>query len=262
MEGFLIHALLAGAVIALIAGPIGCVLVWKRMSYFGATLSHAALLGIAVSFLFDFDYRIGILVVGVLVSLALLWLQKLPHYSNDTLLGIMAHSALAAGLVVLSLLENVRVDLNAFLFGDILSVQSSDLYWIAACGIVCALVLKVNWQSLIAFIAHPDLARVEGIATQRLELYFLLILTLLVAVAMQIVGVLLIVSLLIIPPAVARPLSKTPEQMAVLASVVGLISIALGLAESWQWDLPAGPAIVLSASALFVLSLFFSPHKS
>ena len=175
----------------------------------------------------------------------------------DTLLGILSHSALAAGLVAISLMSNIRVDLMSLLFGDLLSVTAEDLWVIYAGASVAIILLASLWKSLISITVEPDLAAVEGINVTRVRTALMLITALVIAIAMKVVGVLLITALLIIPAATARRISSTPETMAITASIVAMISVVSGLAASWYIDTPAGPSIVISASLLFCLSLGF-----
>ncbi len=260
MDEFLIRAFAAGLGIAIVAGPLGCFVVWRRMAYFGAALSHAALLGVVLGIWFGINLQLGVLLIAVLVSLFLFALQKNQSLSNDTLLSIAAHGSLALGLVVLSFMKSVRVDLMAYLFGDILAVSVLDMVWIYAGGLACLVLLVVFWRSLLSVTVHEELARVDGIAVERMQLLFLLLVSTVIAVAMQIVGLLLIVSLLIIPAAIARRFSATPEQMALGAALAGVVAVVIGLWASLQWDTPAGPSIVVAAAGLFVISLFY-PNK-
>lgn len=255
MDDFLLRALAAGVGVALVAGPLGCFVVWRRMAYFGATLAHAALLGIALGLLFKINLYLGILFVCLVVSASLLALERRRLLPTDTLLGILAHGALAVGLVVVSFMESVRIDLMAYLFGDILAVGAADLIWIYGGGAVCLLLLVRIWRALLSATVHEELARVDGINIELVRLVFLLVLSAMVAAGMQVIGLLLIVSMLIIPPALARRFAVTPEQMAVLASVLGCVAVGGGLGMSVQWDTPAGPSIVAVAAALFVVSL-------
>jgi zinc transport system permease protein len=255
MDDFVIRALAAGIGVAAVAGPLGCFVVWRRMSYFGTTLAHSALLGVALGFLLEIEPTIGIVVVCVAVALLLSGLEHNRLFASDTLLGILAHGTLAVGLIAMATLPTVRVDLTAYLFGDILAVSRGDLIWIWAGGAACLAALAALWRPLLALTAHEELARVEGVAVERTRLVFMLLIAFVIAVAMKIVGVLLIVSLLIIPAAAARRFAATPETMAALAALVGCVSVAGGLAASSRWDAPAGPAIAAVATALFFLTL-------
>jgi len=254
LDDFIARALIAGVGVALVAGPLGCFVVWRRMAYFGAALSHAALLGIALGFLFGIRPGMGIFLVAVLVTLALVALERQQRLSPDTLLGIMAHAALATGLVAVSLMEIVRVDLMAYLLGDILAVDRADLLWIYGGGAIVLASLAALWRPLLSLTVHEELAQVEGVHALRVRLAFMLLIALVIAVAVKLVGLLLVVSLLIVPAAAARRIAATPEAMAVLASLAGCVAVAGGLGGSLLWDTPTGPSIVVAAALLFAVT--------
>ena len=258
MDEFLVRALLGGILVALISAPLGCLVVWQRMSYFGATLSHAALLGIALGLAFELDLRLSILLVSLLIVLLLMLIQRFRTLSSDTVLGILAHSSLAFGMLALSMMPSLRVDLMGYLFGDILTVSWQDIGWILSGSALVVLILIKIWRPLLSIIIHADLAWVDGYNRDRFQLIFLLLISLTVAVSMQVVGLLLIVSLLIIPPAAARMFSSSPEQMLLGAAIVGVVSVVCGLGISVGLDTPAGPSIVACGSILFMLSLITS----
>ncbi len=255
MDDFLVRALVAGLGLAVVSGAMGCFLVWRRMAYFGATLAHAALLGIALGFLLDINLTLGILVACLATAGLLVALQVQRGLSTDTLLGILAHGTLAFGLVLISFMETLRVDLMAYLFGDILAVTRGDLVWIWGGGVLVIGALVVLWRPLLLVTLHEDLARVIGVPEPQLRLVFMLLISIVVAVAMKIVGLLLIISMLIIPAATARRFAVGPEGMAVLASLIGCLAVLGGLGASLHWDSPAGASIVAVASTLFLLSL-------
>ncbi|QCO02628.1 zinc ABC transporter permease subunit ZnuB [Azospirillum argentinense] len=255
MDDFVLRALAAGCGIALVAGPLGSFVVWRRMAYFGDTLAHSALLGVALGFLLGVNPLIGVVGVCVALALALVGLQRRRALASDTVLGILSHSSLSLGLVAIAFLETLRVDLVAYLFGDILSVTTADLAWIYAGGAAALGGLLLLWRRLLAVTVDEDLARVEGMPVEALRLAFMLLIALVIAAAMKIVGILLITSLLIIPAAAARRFSRTPEAMAALASVFGIAAVLGGLLSSLNWDLPGGPSIVVAAAALFLASM-------
>lgn len=250
---FIWYALLAGMGVAGVAGPLGCLVVWRRMAYFGDTLSHSALLGVALGFLLGMDLRIGILAVCIAAGLILVGMQRRQQLASDTLLGIIAHTALSLGMVTISFLPSLRIDLMGYLFGDILAIGRDDLLIIAFGGILVLLVLASVWRGLLSATVHEDLARVEGVPAARYNLIFVLLLALVVAVAMKVVGMLLITALLIIPAATARRFSDSPERMALLAAVIGMLAVIGGVFGSLHWDTPAGPSIVVAAALLFIL---------
>lgn len=255
MDDFLLRALAAGLGVALVAGPLGCFVVWRRMSYFGAALSHSALLGVALGLLLEVNPMAGVIAVCLGIALVVTALERDSRFAADTLLGILAHGTLALGLVAVSFLETVRLDLMGYLFGDILAVTATDLGWIWVGGAACLAVLAAIWKPLLAMSVQEELAQVEGVAVARVRLLFMLTIAIVIAVAMKVVGVLLIVSMLIIPAAVARRFAGTPEQMAAIAALVGCVSVAAGLFASARIDTPAGPSIVAVATALFFATL-------
>lgn len=254
IEPFLLRALLAGALLAVLTAPLGCFIVWRRMAYFGDTLSHAALLGVALGFLFHIDLILAVTLVGAALALALYALEKKPDLSADTLLGVLSHASLAFGLIAVSFLEKIRFDLMGYLFGDILAVTWPDLALMAAATLLISLAWLKLWRPLLALTVSADIARIEGLPVEKTRLTFMLILALVIALAMKLVGVLLITALLIIPAAAARAAAKTPEQMAFFALLAGLLAVAGGLTTSYIADLPAGAAIVAAAALLFTLS--------
>ena len=253
MDDFLLRALAGGLGVALAAGPLGTFVVWRRMAYFGDALAHSALLGVVLGVVLDIDPQLGVIATCLLLALALALLQRQRRLATDTLLGIFAHAALSLGLVALAFLETVRVDLVAYLFGDILAISTNDLYWIWGGNLLALTALTLIWRPLLAATVHEELALVEGAPVFLARLAFILLIAIVVAVAMKVVGILLITSLLIIPAAAARRFARSPEGMAALAGVLGCAAIGAGLWASLRWDTPAGPSVVVAATALFAL---------
>lgn len=254
-EPFFLRAVVAGSGLALLAGPIGCFIVWRRMAYFGETLAHAALLGVGLGLLLGIDPVLGVIASTVTLAVALLFLRSQRQLATDTLLGILSHSALAAGLIVASLLTWVRFDLLALLFGDILTVSMRDILLVWAGGAMVLLIVVWLWRDLLALTVHEELARAEGVDRRRSETLFVILIAFVIAAAMKIVGILLITALLIIPAAAARQLSRTPESMALWASLIGVAAVLAGLALSAIADTPSGPSIVAAAAVLYLLTL-------
>lgn len=255
LDDFFTRAMIAGVGVALIAGPLGCFIVWRRLAYFGDTLSHSALLGVALALLFEVNITLAVFGVSAAVALTLLLLQRRATLSSDSLLGLLAHSSLALGLVVLAFMTWIRVDLMGFLFGDILAVSPADIAIIYGGGVVVIGVLLLIWRPLFAATVNADLAEAEGLSPQRANIVFMLLMALVIAISMKIVGVLLITALLIIPAATARRFARGPEQMAILAAVIGTGAVIAGLFGSLEWDTPSGPSIVVAALAMFLLGL-------
>ena len=255
LDGFLARAFVAAIGVALVAGPLGCFIVWRRLAYFGDTLAHAALLGVALAFLLEVNVTVAVFAVAAFVSLALLWLQRRASLSSDSLLGLLSHSALAVGLVVIAFMPWVRVDLMGLLFGDILAVSRADIALIYGGGAFVLAVLAVIWRPLFAATVNTDLAAAEGMRPERANLIFMVLMAMVIAIAMKIVGILLITALLIIPAAAARRFSMSPEGMAALAAAIGVIAAIGGLFGSLNWDTPSGPSIVVAALLMFLISL-------
>jgi len=253
LDDFFWRALVGGLGVALVAGPLGCFVVWRRMAYFGDTLAHSALLGIALSFLLSVPLHLGVVLVSVALAMILVLLARTQALATDTILGILAHSALAIGLVTLSFMPEVRIDLTGLLFGDLLAMSRDDLIWIYGGAALILVLLIWLWQGLLMSTIHEELARVEGVPVERLRLVLVLMFSLVIAVAMKIVGVLLITALLIIPAATARRLASNPEQMVALAMMFGFLAVTGGLTLSWHLDTPAGPSVVVTAFAGFLL---------
>ncbi len=255
LDDFFVRAIVAGVGVALVAGPLGCFIVWRRLAYFGDTLSHSALLGVALALILQVNITAAVFAVSALVALSLLGLQRRASLSSDSLLGLLAHSSLALGLVALAFLPSVRVDLMGFLFGDILAVSIPDLAVIYLGGAAVALVLAFVWRPLFAATVNYELAEAEGMRPDRANVIFMLLMATVIAISMKIVGVLLITALLIIPAATARRMARGPEAMALIAAVLGVVSVVAGLFGSLEWDTPSGPSIVVAALILFLLAL-------
>ena len=260
MDSFIVAALVAGLGVAVFMGPLGVFVVWRRMAYFGDALAHSALLGVALGFLTGINVSLAVVGVWVVLALMLVTLRRGRGLADDTLLGILSHSALSLGLVAIAFLESLRVDLVSYLFGDILAVSWADITWIYAGGALALAGMIYLWRDLIALTVHDELARVEGVVALRVELSFMLLIALVIALAMKVVGILLVTSLLIIPAATARRFARSPEQMAALAALIGAIAVAVGLHGALLWDLPSGPAIVAAAAALFALASIVPRH--
>lgn len=254
-EDFMLRALLAGLMVALVAGVLGCFVVWRRMAYFGDSLAHSALLGIALGLALGVGVTPGVVVICALFAGLLVWLQQKKLLATDTLLGILAHSALSLGMVAVSVLNLPAIDLQSFLFGDILTVQKQELWGIVAGGVLVLVVLIWQWPSLVLMTIHEDLARAEGVKTLLQQMVLMALMTVVVAVSLRVVGILLMTSLLIIPAATARQCARSPEAMALGAVLVGMLAVVLGLYASLEWDTPSGPSMVSAAALLFFILL-------
>ncbi|HNJ87037.1 MAG TPA: iron chelate uptake ABC transporter family permease subunit [Agitococcus sp.] len=247
-------AWLAGSLLALVAAPLGCLLVWRRLAYFGDSLSHATLLGVALSLWLHIPVWGGLVAVCVMIALILASLLAKRQLPSDALLMAVSTTTLSAGLIAISKMDEVRVDLLSYLFGDLLSISSTDLPVFVSCLGLVLLGLAYFWRDLLLTTIDEELAFVEGLPVTKLRLLLLILLALVVTVAMKAVGSLLITALLVIPSLVARPLVNTPTQMVLLAAMTGVTAVSGGLLSSFYWDTPVGASIVVSAALLFVLA--------
>ena len=256
IDDFFIRALIAGVGIALVTGPLGCFVIWRRLSFFGDTLSHAALLGVTFSISFDINISLSVFIVSSIVAIILIRLQKNTNLAGDALLGLLAHSSLAIGLVVLGFLSFIRFDIMGLLFGDILSVTLSDLLIIWIGGAVIILILTLIWKPLFASTVNYEIAEAEGLSPEKYNILFTILMAAIIAISIKMVGLLLITGMMIIPAAAARNLSNSPKQMVIISIIFGLLSVLIGLYASLEINTPSGPSIITTSLLFFILSLF------
>ena len=254
-DDFIVRAFAAGIGLAFITGPLGCFIVWRRLSYFGDTIAHSALLGVVIAYALDFNLIIAVFVVSCLLALSLLFLQRRTNLPDDALLGLLAHSVLAIGLVLLGILSFIRIDLMGLLFGDILSVNATDLLFVWIGGSIVLIVLVLIWRPLFAGTVNLELAKAEGLNPDLANAIFTLLIASVIAISIKIVGILLITGLLIIPASASRNLSSTPIQMAIISSIIGVASVVLGIQTSMIWNTPTGPTILTITLGVFILTL-------
>ena len=254
-DDFIVRAFAAGIGLAFITGPLGCFIVWRRLSYFGDTIAHTALLGVVIAYTLDFNIIIGVFVVSCLLALSLLFLQRRTNLPDDALLGLLAHSVLAIGLVLLGILSFIRIDLMGLLFGDILSVNVTDLLFVWIGGGIVLIVLILIWRPLFAGTVNLELAKAEGLNPDLANAIFTLLIASVIAISIKIVGILLITGLLIIPASASRNLSSTPIQMVIISSIIGVASVVLGIQTSMIWNTPTGPTILTITLGVFILTL-------
>ena len=254
-DDFFTRALIAGVGIAIIAGPLGCLVIWRRLSYFGDTLSHSALLGVTLAYAFSMNITLSVFIISSVVAILLINLQKRTKLAGDSLLGLLAHSTLAIGLVLIGFLSSIRFDLMGLLFGDILAVTTDDIALVWIGGIIILGILYFIWKSLFSATVNYDLAAAEGMKPEISNLIFTLLLAAVIALSIKMIGALLITGLLLIPAAIARNLSNSPKQMIIIAILAGIASVVLGLFTSLELNTSSGPSIVVVSLALFILSL-------
>jgi len=255
LEPFLVRALIAGLGLAVVAAPLGCFVVWQRMAYFGETVAQASLIGVALGLALQLDLTLGALLVAVVIAFLLLWFGRQKVVALDSVLGLLHHAALAAGVIAMSMLTGPPVDLVGFLFGDVFAVTTGDIAWILVGGAAVLSIVAWLWQPLLRLAVHEELAAAEGVDRQRVRAIFTILLAVTIAVAMKIVGILLVMAFLVVPAVAARPLTGTPERMVVLTALVAAASVLAGLSLSATFDAPGGPSIVIVMSIAAALSL-------
>jgi zinc transport system permease protein len=254
-DDFFIRALVAGLGIAIVTGPLGCFIIWRRLSYFGDTLAHSALLGVTLAYSLEFNIALSVFIISSFIALILIDLQKRTNLPGDALLGLLAHSSLAIGLVVIGFLSFIRFDIMGLLFGDILAVTIDDLLIIGIGGPLILLILKLIWKSLFASTVNYELAEAEGLKPDRAKAIFTILMAGVIAISIKMVGLLLITGMLIIPAAMARNVSSSPQSMVIYSILGGLLSVMLGLFVSLEFNTSSGPSIIAAALFLFILSL-------
>lgn len=255
IEPFLLNAFLASVGLAVLAAPLGCLVVWNRMAYFGEAIAHAGLMGVALSLAFQVDMTVSVLLVALAAAVFVLALSRQRVVPIDSVLGLLHHGALSLGIIATGALSGPSVDLRSYLFGDIYAVVPSDLYWLAGTAVLVLGALIWLWQPLLRIAVHAELAAAEGVPRQGIRAAFIILMALAVAMAIKFVGILLAVAFLIVPAVAARPFATTPERMVAFALAIAVAAVAAGLYGSWTWDLPGGPSIVLAMALAAAASL-------
>lgn len=255
MFEILFPAWLAGILLTFITAPLGAFVVWRKMAYFGDTLAHSALLGVALGIFLQIDPYIAVIGMTILLAIGLVWLEQRSNHAIDTLLGIIAHTSLSLGVITISLLDNVRVDLMSYLFGDLLAINFDDVIFIGIGVALIVTILAFFWQKFLSITISPELAQIEGLNVARLRFILMILTAMTIALSMKFVGALIITSLLIIPSATASRFAKTPEMMIFYAILFSGLAVTGGLIFSGLKDTPAGPSVVVCAGLMFLISL-------
>ncbi|MFZ4126255.1 MAG: metal ABC transporter permease [Rickettsiales bacterium] len=259
MDDFLLRAMMGGVLLALAVGPLGAMVVWRHMAYFGDTIAHAALLGVAIALLSNvIPMTLAMFLVSLGVALALNLLTRDGRFHADTMLGMLAHGTLAIGVLLVAMSGDIQVDINAYLFGDILTITDHDLAMLGVLFAAVVAIVTTHWRAFILMTIDEAMARAEGIRVERTKLLLTMLLAATVAVSIKLVGVLLITAMLIIPAAAARYLARSPLQMVLLASMLGAVAVVIGLQGAIEFDAPAAPMMVTSGIAIFVVSALLS----
>lgn len=259
MESFIINAVLGGVAVATISGILGSIVLWKKMSYFGDALSHSALLGVTIGFLFNYNLTLSVVVIAILFALC--YSRNKFIYSNDTILGILSYTALSLAIIIASY-SKIKIDLMSYLFGDILVVNDIDIMLLMICLIITLVWVSSNWSKIVLYSISEDLLYAERVKVEKIKLSFVIILALFVAISFKIVGMLLVTATLIIPPASALPISKSPKQMVIYSILIGSLSVILGIAGAFYVNCPTGASIILTSSLFLLITNTYKYFRS
>jgi zinc transport system permease protein len=258
LDDFLLRALFAGLIMVVIAAPMGCLMVWQRLAFLSDTLGHAAVMGVGLGLMLQIEPLYGVLAVALVIVFSL---SRVSHFNNalsETTLAIISHTGLAGGIILVGLLPAPTVNLEAILFGDLLATTRGDLLNLLLTTIVLLVLLLRYWRAFVAVSVSREIAQAEGIEVRRVQALMYVMIALLVAVMMKVMGVLLIAAMLVIPTSSARLFSRSPEQMVLISGLYGLAALGGGLTGSFQFDWQTGPAIVISATLLLLLTLAYA----
>jgi zinc transport system permease protein len=255
LDDFLVRSVIAGLIMVVIAAPMGCLMVWQRLAFLSDTLGHAAVMGVGLGLLLEVTPVFGVLAVALLIVFSLNRVNSFNSALSETTLAIISHTGLAGGIILVGLLPAQSVNLEAILFGDLLATTSADLIRLLITTVVLLLLLLHHWRSFVAVSVSREIAQAEGIEVRKVQFLMYIMIALLVAVMMKVMGVLLIAAMLVIPTTSARLFSRSPEQMVAVSAFYGLGALVGGISSSFQFDWQTGPAIVVSATMLLLITL-------
>ena len=255
LDDFLVRSVIAGLIMVVIAAPMGCLMVWQRLAFLSDTLGHAAVMGVGLGLLLEVTPVFGVLAVALLIVFSLNRVNSFNSALSETTLAIISHTGLAGGIILVGLLPAQSVNLEAILFGDLLATTSADLTRLLITTVVLLLLLLHHWRSFVAVSVSREIAQAEGIEVRKVQFLMYIMIALLVAVMMKVMGVLLIAAMLVIPTTSARLFSRSPEQMVAVSALYGLGALVGGISSSFQFDWQTGPAIVVSATMLLLVTL-------
>ena len=256
----LVPAWIMGTLLVFLTAPLGCLMLWRRMSFFADTMAHGTLLGVALAAMLSLPLWVGVSFTAILL-VAVLWVLHDPRLPNDALLALCSATLLCSGLLLMQHLPELRSELLSYLFGDLLTIEWADLPIFATVIIVALLILYKNWQAQIQIAIDPDIAVSEGVNAKWQRLVFMLLLALFTVLALRAVGSLLMGALLVIPALAARLLSHSPKQMVIGSFIIAQLGITIGLWSSAGLDTSTGLTIVLTMSLLFAIIFIVQKFK-
>ena len=258
---FLQNALITALVIGIVGGAVGCFIILRGMSLMGDAISHAVLPGVAISFILGINFFIGAIVFGLLASTIITYIKSNSIIKSDTAIGITFSSFLALGIILIGI-ANSSTDLFHILFGNILAVQDLDMWITIVVALLVLATITIFFRPLLLTSFDPILAKSMGVKVSFYHYLLMVILTLVAVTAMQSVGTILIVALLITPAATAYLYANSLKTMILLSSGFGALASVLGLFIGYSFNIAAGSSIVLTSALLFLISFFIVPKQS
>jgi iron/zinc/copper transport system permease protein len=257
---FLQKAIITSVMVGIICGIIGSFIVLRGMALMGDAISHAILPGVAISYLLGISYFYGAVVVGVLTALGIGVISQNSRVKNDSSIGIVFSSMFALGIILITKVKSAT-DLTQILFGNVLSVRTSDMWLTLVVGAIVLVVVMLFYKELLVSSFDETMAAAYGLKTRFVHYGIMVLLTLVTVASLQTVGVILVVSMLITPASTAYLLTNRLSTMIVLASIFGALSAIIGMYFSYVYNLPSGPVIALATTALFLCAFLFSPKQ-
>lgn len=255
MSDILLIPTLTLIVLSLSLAPLGCFLVWRRLAFFGDGMSHACTFGIAIALFLKIHFLLGILLTALLIAGILFVIEKYQNLSTDTLFSLISYSFFAAGIVALSLIKSVHINIEDILFGDFLAIQSPDLWTAMTLSFIAVSILIYYWPILLLSCLSPDLLKTTYPHADRANIIFILVTALVIAFGMYIIGALLLPALMILPAASSRMLSRGPKQMVLLSLTLSVIGCIFGIGAAYVLNTPPSATMVLSNAFIFIVSL-------
>ncbi|KRN56790.1 metal ABC transporter permease [Carnobacterium divergens] len=257
---FLQNALITSIMVGIVSGVIGSFIVLRGMSLMGDAISHAVLPGVAMSYMLGINYIIGASLFGILAAILIGFITQKSQLKNDTAIGVVFSSFFALGIILISFAKS-STDLYHILFGNVLAVRDSDILITLIVGIVVLLFVFLFYKELVVSSFDPTMAKAYGLKTTLLHYALMFLLTLVAVSALQTVGTILVIAMLITPAATAYQLTNHLPTMIVLSTIFGVLSSIIGLFFSYSYNLASGATIVLTAALFFILAFLFSPKK-
>ncbi|WP_353260171.1 metal ABC transporter permease [Prochlorothrix hollandica] len=259
--GFMQRSLVVAIVVGIICALVGSYLMVQRLALLGDAISHSVLPGLAIAFLLDINIFVGAFLAGILSTVLITWIHTRSPIKEDAAMGIVFSAFFALGITLITVIQKEnKIDLNHFLFGNILGVTPGDVRDTAIIAVVIITVVVLIYKELLFYTFDPLGAQASGLPVNVLSFGLMVLIALTVVASLKAVGVILVLSLLITPSATAYLLVPRLHQVMLLGSAIGTVSSISGMYLSYWYNLPSGPAIVLVASGFFTLALLFSPR--